>query len=627
MERFNTKFRLDVFIFSCLAILSIIFFTIPPVPAWGARVSNYTSDLIPPQITVISPLADSVVDTAMPKIEISFRDIGSGIDENTIQLVLDRFDVTIQSIIESTDITGQTLNSLRKITYQPTVALVKGIHQIDFSVRDMAGNLAKLHWNFDVEAVTAPEAGIQFGGSNSYQFDASPIYKNADLLDLTAQGQYRGSSIQLHLQSEIADYPGATPNFSYNGYNFYFKRYSAEYNRRKFSLAAGYTAVSLSSELLQIGLDVKGAVISDTIDLQSGQYNWSIFSGEAGSSFGVGMNVYHITGASAGWHSASDWGLDGFCANIDNNNFAGIKGNTTLGSFLLQYELTHGYSQVNGQSGNGMTLHIDKSVASTSIGLDYFILQPDYPAPDPSATLILTGGGMKRCAIRSFTSLNNGQSININASVSQDNPDQNFTTRDNINIEYHLNPNSGFNFSTNYQGDFQFSAGDIFNIADQSSNQVLISLKKELPHSMLETSISFEATRKSDPSQSFDQWQLFGAWTEPAGIFNLTPSIQWLNQKYLSGNSSSTIDTRLALDKLFHPGLPRSTIALYYQINNDITFGQPDDLTKIGLMATIYIMLWPNSTLYLTGNYAKWTDWKQGDGWDFGFGLSWKLIF
>lgn len=622
------KFRTDNFIFFSPVIFIFVFFTILSVPVQGAEKLNYASDLIPPQITVVSPLQDSVIDTGAPRIEVFFADTGSDIDEKTIRLVLDRIDVTGKSLIERTDVTGQAINSPRKIIYQPSTPLPRGIHRVYFSVRDLAGNLAELHWSFEVAG--PGQGGFRISGSNTFQFDLTPIYKNTDTWELTAQGQGRDIGVQLDLQGRITDYPGITPAFSYDGYNFYCDKYSLSLNQQQSALVLGYATASISSELLNIGLEVKGGVVGNSSVLPEGQYSWSVFSGETGSSYGVGIMVYDITGFSGEWRSASGWELGGYYVEIDDGNgynYGGIKGNMMLGrTVLFRYEFLNGLSRSDGRYGNGMALHFDKSFTSTALGFDCFVLEPDYPEPGSTSSLIVTGGGRQRYTVRSDSVIAQGQSVNFQASVALDNPEGDFTTRNNINIGYYLNPNPGFSFSSGYQGDFQYSDGN----STMMNNKIMINMKRKLAQSALDASLSFGETREPDLSRSSDQFHFFSSWTKPVGIYNLIPSVQWTQQYTLNGIYSSSADIRLTLDRQFAPDLSRSKVALYCRKSEDWGNISLPYETRIGLEATVYMRLWHGSTLYLTGLYEKYFHPQPGymdEGLNINFCLSWKMFF
>lgn len=131
---------------SALAIVCLLFL---PVTTIAAEPANYVSDIASPRITIISPPKDSLVETGTPLIEVLFADF-SGINNDTIHLFLDRMEVTPGAIIEREDVTGQDAGSPWRISYTPKVALSKGVHEVRFSVEDLAGNLAELSWSFEV---------------------------------------------------------------------------------------------------------------------------------------------------------------------------------------------------------------------------------------------------------------------------------------------------------------------------------------------------------------------------------------------------------------------------------------------------------------------------------------------
>lgn len=620
----NIKHKPDYFKILKLIFILIGFLVFQPVLTSAEGLNDYAADLVPPQITVIYPLPDSAADTDIPKIEVSFADIGSGIDENTIRLVLNRLDVTSQSIVESIDVTGQAIIRTYKITYQPSAPLSLGSHEIRFSLRDLAGNLAELHWRFEVQG--EGRAGFRIGGSNTYQFDSVPIYKNTDTWDLTAGGQFGENGVQLRLLGRITDYPGLTPNYNYEGYNFYYDHYLLTYQRKKFNLAMGRATASLSSELLQIGLALKGGVVNDAVDLPSGQLNWSVFSGKTGSTYGIGITAYDLTGLSGEWISASGWGFGGYYVGLGGGNngfdYGGIKGNLLLGeSVLFRYELINGYSRAENRFGNGMALHFDGMLATTALGFDYFMIQSEYPEPG-SSSVLPTGGGMERYAIRSVTPFDNGQSINIGASVAVDNPQAKFTTRDNLSIGYNFNFDPDFHFSSLYQGDFQYNKSDLTN----KSNRIAFDLRKSLEESSMNTSLSFEKTQRPDPSDSFDGIQLFGAWIKSIGGYDLTPSARWTYQYGLDKILATTIETRLTLSKQLHPDLSVSRIAFFHRKSEDEGEESPH-LTNTGVEAALQLLLWYNSILTISGNYSEWVREPDASGRNTGFQLSWKIVF
>ena len=63
----------------------------PQLPAVEVDVG---SDAFPPVVTIVSPAQGATTTTSRPLIEVDFEDTGSGIDETSLQLILDKADVT-----------------------------------------------------------------------------------------------------------------------------------------------------------------------------------------------------------------------------------------------------------------------------------------------------------------------------------------------------------------------------------------------------------------------------------------------------------------------------------------------------------------------------------------------------
>ena len=409
------------------------------------------------------------MDMEAPLIEISFVDPGSGIDLNTVRLILDRMDVTAPARIELLNGAEQATVIPYKISYQPSASLKQGIHDIYFSVRDLAGNLAEFHWSFQVKPTI--DWGIRASGSSTLQYTPWPLDSTAEMLDLTVQGQYQDTGVQLHLFGRATDYPAGIPKFNYENYNFYLDSYSLGIYRQRFGLVLGYTGVSLESELFQNSLD-QGGVASDTIETTAGEFNWVAFSGETTNTSGINMEIQNINGITGKWSGAAGWGLGGFWVNLEgeegNTDFFDIKGYSTFGKPLLfRYEVIHVdlKKDTGGQAGNGFMLHLDNPIATSVIGVDYMMYESGYPASIfvPVASV---DGGAQKYTIRSSTPFANGQSINFDISVAENNLDQslNDTARhENINIGYNSNPNPNFSFNANYKWDVQYPSGSITN--------------------------------------------------------------------------------------------------------------------------------------------------------------------
>jgi hypothetical protein len=99
---------------------------------------NLMVDSQPPVLREPFPEADSRIARVQPNITVAFEDLdGSGVDPETVRVMLDRKDVTRDATI-----TGST------IFYRPGTALASGEHTVRVSARDRAGNAAQKEWSF-----------------------------------------------------------------------------------------------------------------------------------------------------------------------------------------------------------------------------------------------------------------------------------------------------------------------------------------------------------------------------------------------------------------------------------------------------------------------------------------------
>jgi hypothetical protein len=604
-----------------------------PSITWAAGAAEYAADIAPPQITIIAPLKDSQTASGTPRIEVSFGDLISGINSDTIHLFVDRMEVTAKAVIEQEDVTGQNAASPWRISYTPGVALAKGQHEVRFSVRDLAGNLAELSWNFEV---TAGGAGLNVGGSNSLRYDASPVKETTDTINLTTQGRYGGADIRLNATGRITDYPGAEPAYYDHGYNLYYDDYSLGFYHRQASAVLGCVNASLNSELLQIGLLMKGGVAGDTLPGPGSQYHWTVFSGQSGSSYGIGSPyLYNMTGADCDWDANSGLRLGGYYVSLGDSagyDFSGLRANTTLGNLgLFRLEISHGAAKTAAGSGNGLIFHYDKSFTGFDWGLDYKILEPDYPDLGSSASFNSSRRGMQSYGLRTITTINEKQNLSLDSSISRDNLDQTLLytiTRKNITANYDYHPGSGLHFNTGYQGDFKNETGD-FHSEDDANNIVMVGLEQSIGASTLRLNYNYQTARYPDPGETYVQTGFSSSWARPVGAYNLTPSLQWSDQKYENGDWSKLTEARLTWDMKAYLDLPRSTVAIYYRINEESEGGKWSRTNSYGLLPSIYLRTGPNSTLSLVYNYANWSreDSKSRAGVDITANLTWKTYF
>lgn len=111
-----------------------------------------TADTTPPTVTQAAPAPDSRVSRGAI-ISAKFTDTGSGIDVASAKILLDGGDVTAEATI--------TPGGIR---FRPARLLAKGVHRVEVSVSDGAGNRCnRMNWLFGVDTDVSVEAKFEHG--------------------------------------------------------------------------------------------------------------------------------------------------------------------------------------------------------------------------------------------------------------------------------------------------------------------------------------------------------------------------------------------------------------------------------------------------------------------------------
>ena len=119
-------------------------------------------DTTPPALVLPRPAPDSMVDGA-PVLSAGFRENGSGIDPASIRILLDGEDVTGRA-----EITG---DGFRYAAQQP---LADGIHQVEVTLSDRAGNAGnRLRWRFGLNVPVPVES--RFDG-DVFRVNGEPFF-------------------------------------------------------------------------------------------------------------------------------------------------------------------------------------------------------------------------------------------------------------------------------------------------------------------------------------------------------------------------------------------------------------------------------------------------------------------
>ncbi|MBN1324197.1 MAG: right-handed parallel beta-helix repeat-containing protein [Methanotrichaceae archaeon] len=108
---------------------------------WTFQISG---DLTPPSIEDLQPPDGSTLVYERPLVSASLADAGSGVDPDSVRLMLDGVDVTGNSTVLST-----------KVWYTPTEPLANGNHDLEVALEDNSGNRNSSTWSFQISAEAA----------------------------------------------------------------------------------------------------------------------------------------------------------------------------------------------------------------------------------------------------------------------------------------------------------------------------------------------------------------------------------------------------------------------------------------------------------------------------------------
>lgn len=104
---------------------------------------NILQDIIPPVITIISPLDGACIIERRPTIVVGYTDNLSGVDTKSVKLTLTNPDGT-------KDITGESTVAMNQIRYTPSADLPIGVNTLTLTVADKDGNATTLLWRFGI---------------------------------------------------------------------------------------------------------------------------------------------------------------------------------------------------------------------------------------------------------------------------------------------------------------------------------------------------------------------------------------------------------------------------------------------------------------------------------------------
>ncbi|MEW6228384.1 MAG: hypothetical protein AB1700_09895 [Bacillota bacterium] len=598
-------------------------------PAEGSPL-EIASDIFPPAITIISPAKGEVVTTGTPLVEVAFDDPGSGIDETTIHLAIDKADVTSRATV-----------SQEGVVYRPAVPLARGIHEVYLGVRDKAGNLAEVRWSFEVKPFFE---GMRVGGRNTLRMEWYPISKVTDSADLTVQARVADSDVRLRLLGRGTDYPGGVPLFSYDKYNVYLDKYSLEVRHGTWSAAAGYAAVPISSEMFQVSREVRGGVVSTTVRVPSGQHDLSAFYGKVVTSGGLGLRVYDMAGVTERWKAKTGLALGGIYVTLggdDGYYLLGASGQMRVaGRGSLRFEAVHGASKGGDLSGNGIALHLDVPFASSTLGVDFITLEPDYPLPGTPPSLSPGRGGILRYGLRAMTKVPAKGVLTLNGALTRDNLDgsQQYTlNRGNLAVNYHYPVSSALNLRATYQGEFKRSDDlpdpAVDSVASTASLTASLQLGRAPRRSSVQATYSTGSAEDRVSGKASNTARLSGSWSMPLGAWTLSSALD-LSRQEASPDATRTDSTsaKVTATGQVVPKVLQGTFTLFRTGSDKFQGPSPDPAqrkTETGVETSLRLNLPKSSTLALVFKNSWWTqqDTAFKEGQNRTLNLEWAVSF
>ena len=112
----------------------------------------------------MAPENDAIVSDPRPNISAVFEDKGSGIDQSQVRLAVDAKNITDQATL-----------TRGFVSYRPETPLRPGIHEVELTLADVAGNLKTTSWVFTVKA-------RELGGIKSVTDNFDRVLQPGDVL-------------------------------------------------------------------------------------------------------------------------------------------------------------------------------------------------------------------------------------------------------------------------------------------------------------------------------------------------------------------------------------------------------------------------------------------------------------
>lgn len=141
-------------------------------PSVALPVSEFTVDTTAPVIVSLTPGNGEITSDTKPLISVDFSEVGSGVDVNSVIMMVDW-----------TDVTAFATKNASGIEYTPITQLWSGIHSVSIAVDDLAGNsAAQASWQFGIDP-TQTTISATSNKYSAYADGASEIKITAQVLE------------------------------------------------------------------------------------------------------------------------------------------------------------------------------------------------------------------------------------------------------------------------------------------------------------------------------------------------------------------------------------------------------------------------------------------------------------
>lgn len=274
-------------------IWALALLLLPAVPALAAD----TPDLFGPTIVVQSPPDGAQLTADRPPISASITDSGSGVNPETIRLVLDGIDVTRGCTLQNSADTWT-------VTFTPMAPLRGGAHRVSLQVADHAGNTSRQEWGFTI-AVEPTGPQWHLSGTSTLAFDALPLPRLTENLGLQFDAHFsEHTALNATAGLEWLS-PLLIPGEPFDLGTFRLANYAVVLETGPLRTAAGAVEVELPSHAL-FPLIGSNAIIS-RLTLTSAAMSTQIagFAGKMLTSSGFSLSLLNFAGGSLGLSSSA----------------------------------------------------------------------------------------------------------------------------------------------------------------------------------------------------------------------------------------------------------------------------------------------------------------------------------